>query len=81
MPEDISLAGGLHPDFSRYSDPPVTGIMQNYRFLAQHAVVLFNRLLRKEPITGDVLVDYNFFQRSTTAPPDAGNGTVRPAGG
>lgn len=55
--------------------------MQNYRFLAQHAVVLFNRLLRKEPVTGDVLVDYNFFQRSTTAPPDAGNGTVCPAGG
>ncbi len=81
VPEDISLAGWLHPDFSRYCDPPVTGIMQNYRFLAQHAVVLFNRLLHKEPVTGDVVVDYNFFQRSTTAPPNAENGTDHPAGG
>ena len=69
VPDDLSLAGGLHPEFSRFSDPPITGIEQNYRFLAQHAVALFNHLLHKEPVSGDILLDYNFFERCTTAPP------------
>lgn len=69
VPDDLSLAGWLHPEFSRFSDPPITGIEQNYRFLAQHAVALFNHLLHKEPVSGDILLDYNFFERCTTAPP------------
>ena len=69
VPDDLSLAGGLPPEFSRFSDPPITGIEQNYRFLAQHAVALFNHLLHKEPVSGDILLDYNFFERCTTAPP------------
>lgn len=69
VPDDLSLAGWLHPEFSRFCDPPITGIEQNYRFLAQHAVALFNRLLHKESVAGDVLLDYNFFERCTTAPP------------
>lgn len=70
VPDDLSLAGWLHPEFSRFSDPPITGIEQNYRFLAQHAVALFNHLLHKEPVSGDILLDYNFFERCTTAPPE-----------
>ena len=69
VPDDLSLAGWLHPEFSRFSDPPISGIEQNYRFLAQHAVALFNHLLHKEPVSGDILLDYNFFERCTTAPP------------
>ena len=69
VPDDLSQAGWLHPEFSRFSDPPITGIEQNYRFLAQHAVALFNHLLHKEPVSGDILLDYNFFERCTTAPP------------
>ena len=69
VPEEISLVGWLHPDFSRYCNPPITGIEQNYNYLAKYAVAMFKRLLHKEPVTEDVVIDYNFFERATSASP------------
>lgn len=68
VPEDISLCGWLN-EMDLYCEPPITGIVQNYNYLAKHAMAMLNRLLQKEPVTEDVIVDYNFFLRRSTAPP------------
>ena len=68
VPEDVSVCGWLS-ETDLYCDPSITGIMQNYNYLAKQALVMLNRLLYKEPVTGDVVVDYNFFLRRSTAPP------------
>ena len=66
VPEDVSVCGWLsEEDF--YSDPSVTGVMQNYNYLAKQALVMLNRVLHKAPIAEDVVVDYNFFLRRSTA--------------
>ena len=43
--------------------------MQNYDYLAQHALVMLNRLLHREEVRENVKVDYNFFLRRSTAAP------------
>lgn len=68
VPEDVSVCGWLS-ETDLYCDPSITGIMQNYNYLAKQALAMLNRLLYKEPVTGDVVVDYNFFLRRSTAPP------------
>ncbi len=69
VPQDISLAGWLDPAIDAYCDPPITGVMQNFNYIAKHAVIMLNRLIHKEPVTEDVFVDCNFFPRSSTAAP------------
>ncbi len=66
---DVSLAGWIDPAIDAFCDPPITGVMQNSNYLAKHAVIMLNRLIHKEQVTEDIVVDYNFFPRSSTAPP------------
>ncbi len=68
VPEDISLAGWLDSVEERYCDPPITGIMQNFNYLAKQAVTMLQKQLHKEPVTEDVFLDYNFFPRNSTGP-------------
>ena len=65
IPEDISLCGWLDSEFSRYSDPPITGIEQNYKAIAQHAVDMLDKLMRKEPVHEDFMVGYTFHLRAS----------------
>lgn len=46
VPDDVSLTGWLN-EMDFYCDPQLTGIMQNYDYLAQHALVMLNRLLHR----------------------------------
>lgn len=69
VPEEVSLTGWLS-EMDFYCDPQLTGVMQNYDYLAQHALVMLNRLLHREEIKENVTVDYNFFLRRSTAPPE-----------
>lgn len=68
VPEDVSLTGWLN-EMDFYCDPQLTGIMQNYDYLAQHGLVMLNRLLHREEVRENVKVDYNFFLRRSTAAP------------
>lgn len=68
IPEDLSLCGWLS-EMDFYCDPQMTGVMQNYDYLARHAFVMLNRLLHREEVRENVLVDYNFFLRRSTAAP------------
>jgi len=72
VPADISLIGWLDENADSYCTPPITGIRQNFNYLAKHVMVMFNKLLHKEPVTEDVIVDYNFFPGNSTAPPSCG---------
>ena len=68
VPEDLSLCG-LLTEMDFYCDPQITGIMQNYDYLARHTFIMLNRLLHREEVREDVVVDYNFFLRRSTAAP------------
>ena len=68
VPRDISVCGWLS-EMDLYCDPPITGIMPNYDYLANHTLVMLNRLLHREAVIADVPVDYNWFLRRSTALP------------
>lgn len=72
VPKDVSLTGWLN-DMDQYCDLPMTGIMQNYELLAEKAVGLLEKLLRKEPVEKDLVIDYRFISGASTAPPKKGN--------
>lgn len=72
VPKDVSLTGWLN-DMDQYCDLPMTGIMQNYELLAEKAVGLLEKLLRKEPVEKDLVIDYRFVSGASTAPPKKGN--------
>lgn len=72
VPKDVSLTGWLN-DMDQYCDLPMTGIMQNYELLAGKAVGLLEKLLRKEPVEKDLVIDYHFVSGASTAPPKKGN--------
>ena len=67
VPQDVSLAGWLDSmDLS--SGLPVTGIMQNYARLAQESMEMLGKLLRKERVEKDCIVDYQFIAGGSTLP-------------
>lgn len=67
VPQDVSLAGWLDSmDLS--SGLPVTGIMQNYARLAQDSMEMLGKLLRKERVEKDCIVDYQFIAGGSTLP-------------
>lgn len=66
VPDDFSVCGWLMEDDAFYL-PPVTGVIQNYSHMAKHALILLNKLMHCEPVTHDVIVDYTFFPRRSTA--------------
>ncbi len=67
VPQDVSLAGWLDSmDLS--SGLPVTGIMQNYARLAQESMEMLCKLLRKERVEKDCIVDYQFIAGGSTLP-------------
>jgi len=72
VPKDISLCGWLD-QLDLACDLPMTGIMQNYELLAEKAVGLLEKLLRKEPVEKDLVIDYRFVSGASTAPPKKGN--------
>lgn len=72
VPKDISLCGWLD-QLDLVCDLPMTGIMQNYELLAEKAVGLLEKLLRKEPVEKDLVIDYRFVSGASTAPPKKGN--------
>ena len=71
VPQDVSLTGWMD-ETDQYCDLKITGIMQNYGVLAEKAVHLMEKLLRKEPVEKDVIVDYTFVSGASTALPKKG---------
>lgn len=63
IPGDISLVTWDFPDFSAYSSPPLTAIRQDYNQLADSALNLLDKLIKKEKVSKDVLVPYHFCVR------------------
>lgn len=73
IPEDFSLVGIL-PEVAHFFDPPLTGIVQNFRYLGENAVKMLLRLLQWETVDSDIVIPYNIFDRSSVAPVPAGQG-------
>ena len=67
VPDDISVCGWL-TDYDKFCIPPITGVEQNFPYMAKHAVVTLNKMLNNEPIGSDIVVDYNIFIRQSTGP-------------
>lgn len=67
VPKDVSLTGWLN-NIDQYCGLPVTGIMQNYARLAQESMEMLGKLLRKERVEKDCIVDYQFIAGGSTLP-------------
>ncbi len=66
VPEDISLCGWLD-EKEFFCHPSITGVEHDYKLLAQNILVMLNKLIHKEPVNGDILVDYLFHLRHSTS--------------
>jgi len=73
VPEDISIVGWLAEEQDKYCSPPVTGIVHNFSCLAKQAFIMLEKILHREAVNADVWVDYNYYERSSTAPPPSGS--------
>lgn len=72
VPQDISLICWEVPRFSKFMDPPLTTIQQNFTVLAEQAFRMLERLIGKEKISSDVLVDCLLHERGSVSIPPAG---------
>lgn len=63
IPGDISLVTWDFPGYSAYLSPPLTAIGQDYNQLADSALDLLDKLIKKEKVSKDVLVPYHFYIR------------------
>lgn len=69
VPEALSVVGWSSGEVAPYLEPSLTNLEQNYVELVRRGCEIFQKLLNGEPVAGDVLVDYRFRVRSSTAPP------------
>lgn len=69
VPEDLSVVSWSIPGTGAALVPPLTSLEQDFELLVRHVCTLFHRLIAGEAINDDVLVDYHFrIRRSTAAP-------------
>ena len=69
VPEDLSLICWEVPRFSRFLDPPLTTIQQNFPLLAKRAFDMLESLIRKEKVSSDVRVDCLIHERGSVSVP------------
>mgnify|MGYP000309084737 FL=1 len=69
VPQDISLICWEVPRFSKYLEPPLTTVQQNFEVLAREAFDMLERLRRGEAVSSDVLVDCLLHERGSVAIP------------
>ncbi len=69
VPEDLSLIGWSHASVASHLEPALTSLEQNFEELVFRAVELFRQRLEGVPGGEDLLVDYHFVPRASTAPP------------
>lgn len=72
VPQDLSLICWEVPRFSKFLEPPLTTVQQNFPRLAEEAFNMLERLIRKESVTADVLVDCLLHERGSVSVPPAG---------
>jgi len=68
----LSLSFGEAPRFSIFRVPPLTTVQQNFPRLAEEAFNMLERLIRKESVTADVLVDCLLHERNSVSVPPSG---------
>lgn len=68
-PKDISLFAWMNPDEEEISDPPFSGVSQNFRELAREAFNMLEKQIRGEQQIQDILVDYLFIEGKSAALP------------
>ena len=69
VPRKMSLITWETPFVSRFMDPPITTVGQNFDALAENAVELLERSMNRKPISDDILVPYHLYLRSSVALP------------
>lgn len=69
VPQDLSLICWEVPRFSRFLDPPLTTIQQNFPLLAKRAFDMLESLIRKEKVSSDVRVDCLIHERGSVSVP------------
>lgn len=75
VPDTLSVVGWSSEATAPYLHPTLTNLEQNYMELVRCSCEIFRKLLDGEPVAEDVLVDYRFRIRSSTArPPDCAHG-------
>ena len=72
VPQDVSLICWEVPRFSKFLEPPLTTVQQNFPRLAEEAFNMLERLIRKESVTADVLVDCLLHERNSVSVPPSG---------
>lgn len=67
VPEDLSVAGWSYPDTGACLLPELTAVEQDFPQLVRRSCDMLHRLLAGENVSKDVLVDYRFIKRFSTA--------------
>lgn len=65
VPEDLSLLTMENPKISEELIPPHSTLAQDFHRLAREALLLLDRLIDRQPVTGDVLVPYHLIERES----------------
>ena len=69
IPEKISLITWELPYVSSMINPALTTVEQNFSELAEKAVLMLDSLIRKESVTGDVIIPYKLHERNSVSIP------------
>jgi len=69
VPEDISLICWELPGLSKYQDPPLTTVQQNFSKLAEEAFRTLEALVNRQHVAADVLVDCLLHERGSVSFP------------
>lgn len=72
VPDDLSLICYEVKQFSRFLDPPLTTIEQNFPALAHAAFELLEQLIHTGSAPGDVIINCRLHERSSVSIPPAG---------
>lgn len=67
IPEDISVICWEVPGFSDALTPPQTTLAQDFPQIANHAVLLLEKLMRGEAIVDNILLNYQLIERESVA--------------
>ena len=67
VPEDLSVVAWSQPGVGSKLHPALTTLEQDFPMLARRGCDIFRKLLNGESVSGDVLVDYHFTARASTA--------------
>lgn len=69
IPEKMSLITWELPYVSSMIHPSLTTVEQNFTELAEKAVLVLDSLIRKESVTGDVIIPYKLHERNSVSIP------------